>query len=142
LAIGGFCAFGLLGVVCLGQQPPDSILERARDILLQAVAVKNPDTRLQAVYAVSLVGARERVISRLATMLEQDSDVPVRLAIVSCLGDFNNSTVIPILTKALKDPAPEVGFAAAQHSIVQGNLSARRCYCRFYLVMRKPHQAS
>jgi HEAT repeat protein len=83
-------------------------------MLVAAVAVKNPDTRIQAVYAVSLIGAREKVISQLGQMLEQDNDVPVRLAIVSCIGDFNDPAVISILKKALKDPAPEVGFAAAK----------------------------
>jgi len=108
-------ALVLYSAMCLGQEVAlDSTAQRARDILLQGVAEKNPDTRRQAVFASSLVGAHEKVISRLATMLDQDKDVPVRLAIVSCLGDFRDPTVTPILTKALKDPAPEVGFAASK----------------------------
>ncbi len=81
--------------------------------MIHAVEEKNPDTRREAVFAVSLVGAHEKVISQLATMLDQDKDVPVRLAVVSSLGDFKDPTVTPILEKALKDPAPEVGFAAS-----------------------------
>jgi len=110
----GLAVFILCTAICSAQQAPDPTAERARNMLLQAVADKNPDTRLQAVFAVSLVGAHEKVISQLATILAQDKDVPVRLAVVSCLGDFKDPTVIPILQKALKDPAPEVGFASAK----------------------------
>jgi HEAT repeat protein len=104
----------LCGAICFAQQATDPTVQRARDILTQAVAEKNPDTRKEAVFAVSLVGAREKVISQLATILDQDKDVPVRLAVVACLADFKDPTVVPILTKALKDPAPEVGFAASR----------------------------
>lgn len=110
-AVGVLAIFSAIGVA---QETVDAVGERARDILQAAVADKNPDTRIQAVLAVSLVGAHEKVISRLATVLEQDKDVPVRLAVVSCLGDFKDPSVIAILTNALKDPAPEVGFGAAK----------------------------
>ncbi|MFL6450578.1 MAG: HEAT repeat domain-containing protein [Bryobacteraceae bacterium] len=108
------CSALLLGsAICFGQQNLDATQERARDILIRSVEEKNPDTRREAVFAVSLVGAHEKVTSQLATMLEQDKDVPVRVAVVSCLGDFKDPTLTPTLEKALKDAAPEVGFAAS-----------------------------
>ncbi len=109
-----FGVFVICSAIGFAQEAVDPTAERARDILLTAVAEKNPDTRVQAVLAASLVGAHEKVISRLATMLDEDKDIPVRLAVVSCLGDFKDPAVIPILNKALKDPAPEVSFAAAK----------------------------
>ncbi len=114
LLVAGLGVFAICSTISIAQEKVDTTGERARDILQAAVADKNPDTRVQAVLAVSLVGAHEKVISRLATVLEQDKDVPVRIAVVSCLSDFKDPTVIPILKNALKDPAPEVGFAAAK----------------------------
>lgn len=114
MVVGAIGLFAICSAIGFAQQTLDTTAEHARDILLAAVADKNPDTRVQAVLAGSLVGAHEKVISRFATMLEQDKDVQVRLAVVSCLGDFKDPTVIPVLEKALKDPAPEVGFAAAK----------------------------
>jgi HEAT repeat protein len=52
---------------------------RCNDILRQALAAGNPDTRRQAVLALSIVGAR--FVSVLQGML-QDKDVQVRLATV------------------------------------------------------------
>jgi HEAT repeat protein len=112
--IGPLAVFGVCAAVGFGQETPDPLIERARDILLGGVADKNPDMRVQAVLAASIIGAREKVISGAATLLEQDKDVQVRLAAVSCLGDFNDPAVIPILKKALQDPVPEVEFAAAK----------------------------
>lgn len=114
ISIRGFVAVMLCSAICVAQQTIDPTSQRARDMLLEGIAARNPDTRIQAVFSASLIGAHEKVISRLATVLEQDKDVPVRLAVVTCLGDFKDPTVIPILKNTLKDPAPEVGFAAAK----------------------------
>ncbi len=114
IGLRAFAVFALYGALCRAQPAADATAERARGILEQAVVNKNPDTRLQAVYAVSLLGAHENAIPRLATILDQDKDVPVRLAVVVCLSDFNDPAVIPILKKALQDPVPEVDFAAAK----------------------------
>jgi HEAT repeat protein len=114
LDLRAFSVFLLFCGICVSQETLDPTAQRARDILLAGVADKNPNDRIQAVFAASLIGAHEKVISKLATMLDEDKDVPVRIAIVSSLGDFKDPTVVPILEKALKDPAPEVDFAAAK----------------------------
>lgn len=55
---------------------------KADAILQEALANKNPDTRKQAVAALSLAASRDPYLSRLIGMLE-DKDVEVRLAAVS-----------------------------------------------------------
>jgi HEAT repeat protein len=86
---------------------------QAADILKTGLASKNPEIRKQAVVALSLAGVREPYLSWLEAMLT-DSDVPVRVAAVSSLVDLKNPRTVPILRKALRDPAPEVSFAAAK----------------------------
>jgi HEAT repeat protein len=61
----------------------------------------------------SLVGVREKVIQSLDSMLA-DQDVSVRLAVVSTLGGFDDKSTVPALEKALKDPVPDVRFAAGK----------------------------
>ncbi|MGD0437090.1 MAG: HEAT repeat domain-containing protein, partial [Bryobacteraceae bacterium] len=43
-----------------------------------------------------------------------DKDVPVRLAAIASLTDLKNDRTVSALHKALKDPVPEVSFAAAR----------------------------
>lgn len=83
------------------------------EILQHALEDKNPDTRQQAVVALSLVGTREPFLSRLESML-QDDDVEVRLATVAGLAEVNNKRAIATLRAGLKDAVPEVSFAAAK----------------------------
>jgi HEAT repeat protein len=84
---------------------------RCNDILRQALAAGNPDTRKQAVLALSIVGAR--FVSVLQYML-QDEDVQVRLATVESLADVKNTRATAALRMALGDEIPEVSFAAAK----------------------------
>jgi HEAT repeat protein len=82
-------------------------------MLEQALKDKNPDTRMQAVVALSLAATRAPVFSRLEGML-QDSDVPVRVAAVTGLAELKTDEAKAALRKALEDPVPEVSFAAAK----------------------------
>lgn len=86
---------------------------KAADILKTALNSKNPDTRKQAVIALSLAGAREPYLTWLENMLH-DKDVPVRTATIASLLDLKNPRTVPDLQKALHDPTPEVSFAAAK----------------------------
>ena len=86
---------------------------KAADILKIGLDSKNPETRKQAVVALSLAAAREPYLTLLEKMLD-DKDVPVRTATIASLLDLKNPRTIPILQKALHDPTPEVSFAAAK----------------------------
>lgn len=91
----------------------DEAATKAEGILQEALASKNPDTRKQAVAALSLAASREPYLSKLTSMLE-DKDVEVRLAAVASLSEIKNKAVNKALLKALEDEVPEVSFAAAK----------------------------
>ena len=91
--------------------PP--VADRANAILADSLYDKNPDTRRQAVQALSLVGPREPYLSQLDASLD-DKDLEVRLATIASLTDLNNKRTAPALRKALEDETPEVSFAAAK----------------------------
>jgi HEAT repeat protein len=82
-------------------------------MLEQALSDKNPDTRKQAVAALSLAALRAPVFSRLEGML-QDKDVQVREAVVASLAELKTASARAALRKALHDEVPEVSFAAAK----------------------------
>jgi HEAT repeat protein len=84
---------------------------QCRDILRQALEAKNPDTRKQAVVALSLVAAQ--FLSPLKAML-QDKDVEVRLTTVMSLTEVKSQESVAALRAALDDEVPEVSFAAAK----------------------------
>jgi HEAT repeat protein len=88
-----------------------AIEAQCREILQQALEDKNPDTRKQAVVALSLVGAQ--FLSSLPGML-RDNDVDVRLAAVASLAEVKNEQAAAALRDALNDEVPEVRFAAAK----------------------------
>jgi len=96
--------------VCLAQPAPEQL---AHVILDTALKDNNPDTRKQAVTALSLLGAREPYLTQLDSML-QDRDVQVRLAVIASLLDLKSERTADVLHKALKDEVPEVSFAAAK----------------------------
>jgi HEAT repeat protein len=87
---------------------------RANLILGTALGDKNPDARKQAVAALGLIGPREPYLSQIANALIADKDVQVRLAAVASLVDIKDKGTADLLDKALRDPSPEVSFAAAQ----------------------------
>jgi HEAT repeat protein len=83
------------------------------EILQHALDAGNPETRQQAVAALSLSSGRGPLFNQLERMLE-DKDVGVRQAVVASLADVKSATATAALHKALEDPVPEVSFAAAK----------------------------
>jgi len=94
-------------------QKGPSRVEECRDALDSALQDKNPDTRKEAVLALSLAGTGDPYASWLEGMLN-DKDVEVRVATVASLVDLKTKRTIAALHKALKDDVPEVSFAAAK----------------------------
>lgn len=82
-------------------------------ILQQALKDKNPDTRKEAVVALSLAVSRGPLLPELISMLD-DKDVAVRLATVTSLVEVKNKESHDALSRALADKVPEVRFAAAK----------------------------
>src|SRR5947207_3081928 len=103
----------LTATLALGQTQPSDPGTRAREILEQGTKDKNPDVRTEAVVALSLVGAREKMLDTLDSMLA-DHDVRVRIAVVSTLSEFKDPRTASLLEKALNDSVPEVDLAAAR----------------------------
>jgi len=87
--------------------------DKAWGIISDSLKDKNPDTRVQAVQSMGLIGVHEPYISTLNGMLD-DKDVQVRVAVVTSLVDLKNKDTVPALKKALNDEVPEVSFAAAK----------------------------
>jgi HEAT repeat protein len=83
------------------------------EILQHALDAGNPETRQQAVLALSLSSGRGPLFNRLERML-QDKDVGVRQAVVASLADVKSASATAALHKALEDAVPEVSFAAAK----------------------------
>jgi HEAT repeat protein len=103
----------------------DEIDAKADAILEEALANRNPDTRKQAVAALSLAASRTAYLSRLIGMLD-DKDAEVRLAAVSSLAEAKNRAVAAALRKALQDEVPEVSFAAAKALWALGDPTGKR----------------
>ena len=83
------------------------------EILQHALDAGNPETRQQAVVALSLSSGRGPLFNQLERMLE-DKDVGVRQAVVASLADVKSASATAALHKALEDAVPEVSFAAAR----------------------------
>jgi HEAT repeat protein len=83
------------------------------ELLQHAMAAKNPDTRKQAVIALSLASSQGALFDQLEQML-QDKDVEVRAAVVASLGEVKSKSATAALRKAMEDEVPEVSFAAAK----------------------------
>src|ERR1022692_2924091 len=83
------------------------------EILRHALDAGNPETRKQAVMALSLASGRGPLFDQLVRML-QDKDVEVRLAVVASLADVKSERATAALRTALEDTVPEVSFAAAR----------------------------
>jgi HEAT repeat protein len=86
---------------------------RSTDILQRALTSRNPDTRMQAVIALSLASEKSPLLALLVGMAD-DKDVQVRVAVVSSLADVKCKPTLDALHKLLNDPVPEVSFAAAK----------------------------
>jgi HEAT repeat protein len=83
------------------------------EILQQALESKNPDTRRQAVVALSLAASQGPLFDQLEKMLP-DKDVQVREAVVASLAEVKTKDATSALHKAMEDDVPEVSFAAAK----------------------------
>ena len=83
------------------------------EILQHALDAGNPETRQQAVSALSLASGSGPLFDQLERML-QDKDAKVRQAVVASLTDVKSERGTAALKKALEDPVPEVSFAAAK----------------------------
>lgn len=101
----------LAGALC-GQQPAPTETQ-CNEMLEHALSARNPDTRKQAVIALSLASDRGPLLAMLLGMTD-DKDVPVRVAVMTSLGDVKSKSAIQALRKAVADPVPEVSFAAAK----------------------------
>jgi len=82
-------------------------------ILQHALDAGNPETRKQAVLALSLASGRGPLFEQLERML-QDKDVEVRQAVVASLADVKSESSTAALHRALEDVVPEVSFSAAK----------------------------
>jgi HEAT repeat protein len=83
------------------------------EILQHALDASNPETRQQAVAALSLASGSGPLFDQLERML-QDKDVQVRVAVVTSLADVKSARATAALHTALEDAVPEVSFAAAK----------------------------
>jgi HEAT repeat protein len=83
------------------------------ELLRRGLEDKNPETRKQAVVALSLAGQSGPLFARLEEML-RDKDVEVRQAVVVSLAEVKNKSATAALHKALEDEVPEVSFTAAK----------------------------
>ncbi|HEY7855697.1 MAG TPA: HEAT repeat domain-containing protein [Terriglobales bacterium] len=112
------CALLSLTAFSSGQRDP--ILTGARTMLVEAAADKNPDTRVRAAEAMSLLPSQDELLDAqgpLAALLA-DHDVSVRIAATSALADSAGRTpsraVLDRLEAMLNDPVPEVDYTAAR----------------------------
>jgi HEAT repeat protein len=105
-------SFCLLATALPGPSPAATDAQ-CTDLLQHALTARNPDTRKEAVVALSLASDRSPLLTLLIGMAD-DKDVPVRLAVVASLAEVKAKAVIDALHKALRDPVPEVSFAAAK----------------------------
>ncbi len=83
------------------------------ELLRRGLEDKNPETRKQAVVALSLAGQRGPLLVRLEEML-RDKDVEVRQAVVVSLAEVKTRRATAALRQALEDEVPEVSFTAAK----------------------------
>jgi len=98
--------------------------DQCHDMLLQALGSKNPDTRKAAVVALSLAATDTELLNELAGMLD-DKDVEVRVAAVTSISENKSKAATTQLRKALRDPVPEVSFAAAKALYSRGDPEGR-----------------
>ncbi len=104
-------------ICALGQTtpaaPPPDPSQECRQTLETALQDKNPDTRKEAVIALSLTGGKQPWQDKLDSALA-DPDVQVRLAAIASLADLSGAETTALLRKALQDEVPEVSFSAAK----------------------------
>jgi HEAT repeat protein len=87
--------------------------QQSQAALQDALDSGNPNTRKQAVIALSLAASREPLLSKLESMVA-DKDVEVQLAAIASMEDLRSKQTIATLRQALNGEVPEVSFAAAR----------------------------
>ena len=93
--------------------PP--LKDQAWSIITDSLQDKNPDTRVQAVQSMGLIGVKEPYISTLTGMLD-DKDVEVRVATVSSLVDLKNKeTVCPRSKRLWPTMFPKLASRRQKH---------------------------
>ena len=100
--------------------------KQCTEILQHALESKNPETRKQAVVALSLASSQGPLFEQLEHML-QDKDVDVRLAVVEGLAEVKSKSATAALHKALEDEVPEVSFAAAKALWARHDPAGKNC---------------
>ena len=103
----------VLALAALAARAPAATSAQCTEILQHALEAKNPETRKQAVVALSLASSQGPLFDQLEQML-QDKDVEVRQAVVESLAEVKTKSATAALHKALEDDVPEVSFAAAK----------------------------
>lgn len=83
------------------------------ELLDRALQSGNPNTRKEAVVALSLASSPGPLFDQLQRMLE-DKDVEVRQAVVASLAEVRTKAATAALHQATEDPVPEVSFAAVK----------------------------
>jgi HEAT repeat protein len=116
--------FGALILADLGFHAAAATDAQCTELLQRALASGNPDTRKEAVVALSLASSAGPLFDQLEHMLD-DKDVEVRQAVVASLAEVKTKNAAAALHKAMEDPVPEVSFAAAKVLWAQHDPAAR-----------------
>jgi HEAT repeat protein len=103
----------LSAAAALVSQAAAATQAQCNELLRSGLDDKNPETRKQAVVALSLAGQSGPLFARMEEML-QDKDVEVRQVVVVSLSEVRTKRATAALHKALEDDAPEVSFTAAK----------------------------
>jgi HEAT repeat protein len=93
-------------------------------LLERALESGNPNTRKEAVAALSLASSPGPLFDQLERMLG-DKDVEVRQAVVASLAEVKTKSATAALHRAMEDPVPEVSFAAVKALWAQHDPAAR-----------------
>ena len=93
---------------------------KCTELLQHAMDARNPDTRKQAVIALSLASSQGALFDHLEQML-QDKDVEVREAVVASLAEVKSKSATSALHKAMEDEVPEV--FTSQTATVRGRMT-------------------
>jgi HEAT repeat protein len=118
-------AAALLPVHALTPDKQPGAAERAWDVLAKGIANKNPSLRIDALQALSNIGAHPKAI-KLTLIGLADEDPDVRQVAAITLGEMKAYAAIRQLRTALADdPAPQVAFAAARALWQLGDRSGR-----------------
>jgi HEAT repeat protein len=96
-----------------GQAPDAGSISRARAVLTDGAADKDPENRREVAVALSLISTRDPSASLLKT-LAQDKDYLTREAALVSIGELGDPKMVKLVEAALNDEVPEVLFAAAR----------------------------